>query len=88
MTRCLCCLWESLEWVWGSEFVCVCGVCVYVCVVCVLCVVCVCVGQLDRVWTSGCVSVGVWCVVSVCSVCVCGCVRVCVCVWCGVCVLV
>jgi len=51
--------------------VCECGLCGVLCV-CVWCVWCVQrEGQLNRVWTSGCVSV--W----VCGVCVCG---VCVCV--------
>ena len=51
MAHCVCCVWDSLERVWGSEcaaggfVVCVCVlcVCVSVCVVCVsVCCVCVC----------------------------------------------
>jgi len=54
---CVCCVWDSLEWVCGSECVCVC-LCVSVCV-CIVCgtvwsgfvEVSVCVGQF---------GVGLW----------------------------
>jgi len=61
--------------VWVGGWLCLFGLCVFVCGVCFL-------------WLGG-VGVCVWCGVCVCGVCVCVCVVcgvVCVCVWCGVCV--
>ena len=72
MAHCVCCVWDSLVWVWGSE--CAAGGFVLGVCVCRHCVCCV-WDSLERVWGSecaaggfvvgGCVCVSALCVVHV-----------------------